>query len=129
MLFRSTCIYLASPVLSLRQDAQQAFAARLLAEHAPGGVILDTNAPPAVEMTVLRSTTADAWLLALVNYQLELPNVPGRELTVTVALPDAWRPTTARLVSTGADLPWCVRNGALSVTIPCLETLEMVEFR
>jgi hypothetical protein len=124
---KGKCVYLSSPVLSLQQDAQQAFGEWLFREYSPSAIVLDTNAPPCVEITVNRSTTANAYLIGLVNYQKELPNVPVRELTVTVQLPGGRTPSTCIRVSDGKRLDVKTRNGALVLEVPFLETLEMIE--
>ncbi|MBN2452081.1 MAG: alpha-L-fucosidase [Lentisphaeria bacterium] len=125
---KGSCVYLAPPLLSLQQDAQQSFAARLFAEFAPGTVVLGTNAPPAVEVTVLRSTTARSWFLGLMNYQRDLPNVPVHGLRVTVSLPEEGLPVAVRRISDGAPAEWHAEGTGLSVDLPVLRTLEMIEF-
>ena len=124
---KGTCVYLSSPVLSLQQDAQQTFGAWLFREYSPSGIVLDTNAPPCVEITVNRSTTANAYLIGFVNYQRELPNVPVRDITVTLRLPGVSTPTACTRVSDAMPMDVELRDGALVLEVPCLETLEMIE--
>ncbi len=71
-----------------------------------------------------RSTTANAYLIGLVNYQKELPNVPARDVSVTLSAGRA--PTAVRAVS-GGPLDWTCANGQLTLTISELETIEMIE--
>ena len=124
---KGTCVYLASPVLSLQQDAQQVFGEWLFREYCPAAIVLDTNAPPCVEVTVNRSTTQDAYLVGLVNYQKELPNVPVRDLTLTLRLPGVVTPRTCTRLSDGKRLDVKSKDGALMLEVPRLETLEMIE--
>jgi len=124
---KGKCLYLASPVLALQQDAQQVFGAWLFQEYAPSAIVLETNAPPCVEITVNRSTTGNAYLVGFVNYQKELPNVPVRDITVTLRLPGVVKPTACTRVSDGKRLEVKARNGTFVLNVPCLETLEMVE--
>jgi hypothetical protein len=118
------CVYLASPVLAIQQEAQQAFGAALLREYAAPGWIVDTNAPAAVELTQLRSTRGESRLLGLVNYQKELPNVPVFDLVVV--LNDADEPRSVRAVS-GGGVDWGYTPGRLEIRVPLLETVEMIE--
>jgi hypothetical protein len=120
------CIYLAPPLLALRQDAQQAFAARLLQEYAPPILLTNTDAPAAVEITLLRSSAAKAYLVCLVNYQGELPNVPVQAIQVELRL-EAGAPQACTCVSNGQALPFQFEAGLLRFTVPHLETIEMIE--
>ena len=122
---KGRCIYLAPPVLALQQAAQESFGAWLLQEYTPAPLVVRTNAPAAVEITLLRSTTASAWLVGLVNYQKELPNIPVQNLQVSLRLPQGVPATTC--TSNNTPLPFTFTDGILSFTLPLLETLEMVE--
>lgn len=124
---KGKCVYLSSPVLSLQQDAQQALGAWLFRQYAASSIVLETNAPPCVEITVNRSTTARAYLVGLVNYQKEQPNLPVHHVTATLRLPDGQVPKAARRVSDGKQLDLNLEDGAFSIDVPRLETLEMVE--
>jgi hypothetical protein len=110
----------------MQQDAQQSFGARLLEEYAPPALVTGTNAPAAVEMTVLRSTTAAAFLVGVVNYQKELPNIPVHDLWVDLRLPGR-APRACQRVADGKALPFRFEDGVLHVDVPELETIEMVE--
>ncbi len=124
---KGKCVYLSSPVLTLQQDAQQAFGTWLFREFAPSAFVLDTNAPPCVEITVNRSTTANAYLIGFVNYQKELPNVPVRDISVTLRLPEGAAPKACIRLSDGAAVTSQTAAGALVLNVPCLETLEIIE--
>ncbi len=123
---KGKCVYLSSPVLSLQQDAQQVFGTWLFREYAPSTVIAETNAPECVEITTLKSTVENAIIVGLVNYQKELPNVPVRDLAVTLRLNGA-KPVSAVRVSDGMKLNAASVDGTLRIDIPFLETIEMIE--
>ncbi|OGV71800.1 MAG: hypothetical protein A3K19_08525 [Lentisphaerae bacterium RIFOXYB12_FULL_65_16] len=124
---KGKCIYISSPVFSLQQDAQQTFGEWLFREYSPSAIVLDTNAPPCVEITVNRSTTKDAYLVGFVNYQRELPNVPVRDLTATLRLPGGKTPLVCTRVSDGKRLDVTTKDGAVALDVARLETLEMIE--
>ncbi|MBI4977091.1 MAG: alpha-L-fucosidase [Spirochaetes bacterium] len=123
---KGKCIYLASPMLSLKQDAQQEFGAWLFREHAPSDIVMKTNAPACVEITVNKSTVENSYLIGFVNYQSEQPNVPVHDISVTIKLPDGRKPKSCTRVSDGAKLPVTFDNGGITLTIPRLETIEMI---
>jgi len=68
-----------------------------------------------------------AALLGFVNYQKELPNVPVRDITVTLRLPGVSTPTACRRVSDGTPVEAKISAGALVLEVACLDTLEMIE--
>jgi hypothetical protein len=123
---KGRCIYLAPSLLTIQQDAQQSFGAWLLEQYAPQTLVTGTNAPVSVEITLLRSTTANAYLLGMVNYQKELPNIPACSVWAEVRLPGT-TPKACRRVADGQPLPFRFADGVLNIEIPELETIEMIE--
>lgn len=123
---KGRCIYLAPRLLLQQQEAQQAFGSWLLQQYAPPALVTVTNAPMCVEITVLRGTTADDYLVGLVNYQKELPNVPVTGVQITLNLPGK-TPSACVAASNGQALPFTFTEGALHFEVPRLETIELVE--
>jgi hypothetical protein len=117
------CLYLAAPLLAIQQDAQQEFGERLLRARLPLQV-LDSDAPPCVELTLLR-TNGGGLVLGLVNYQKELPNVPVSSLSVRLRWPGV-PPRRCRRVSDGQEQTCEWAGGVLTLRLHNLETLEMV---
>jgi hypothetical protein len=120
---RGKCVYLASPLLALQYESQQAFGETLLREYC-ATQILETNAPASVEVTLLRGVRRESRLIGLVNYQKELPNVPVRDLTLSLAF--TGEPREVRAVS-GGEVEWKYAAGRLSLKVPVLNVLEMIE--
>ena len=120
------CLYLASPVMAQQQDAQQSFTAWLLQTYAPPALVTNTDAPAAVEVTVLESATQKAVLACLVNYQKELPNIPVAGVSLELTL-EGLAPTACRRVSDGHAIPFTSSQGKIRFEVAGLETLEMVE--
>jgi hypothetical protein len=118
------CVYLASPVLAVQQEFQQAFAAGLLREYCSAGWVAETNAPAAVELTQLVSPHSGSRFLGLVNFQKEMPNVAALDVRVVLRMEN--EPRAVRAVS-GEPLGWRYQAGQLELRIPRLETVEMVE--
>jgi len=125
---KGRCIYLYSGLLASVAHAQQRFGELLFKQYAPSGVLLSCDAPPCVDVTVLADAAGNHLLLNLVNYQLEFPNVPVYHITATLALAAGRRVIACRRISTGAALPHTPVDGGVSITLPELETMEMIEF-
>jgi hypothetical protein len=124
---KGRCVYLSSPVLSLQQDAQQVFGTWLFKEYSPSSIVVGTNAPECVEITLLRSTTENAYIAGFVNYQKELPNVPVRDVHALIRLPGGVTPKSCASVSDGRKIDVKIEKGALRIEVPCLDTIEMIE--
>ncbi len=122
-------IYLYASLLAQPHDAQQSFGATLLRRYAPSGLLLESNAPAAVEITLLQSATEDCYLLCFVNYQGDLPNIPARDLRVTLRLPGGRIPRTGRRISDGQPAALRRVDGAAEVALAALDTMEVIELR
>jgi hypothetical protein len=123
-----TCIYLNSSLLVRQQESQQEFFESILRRFAPPSIIRATNAPKCVEITLLRSTTRKrSYLLCLVNYQDELPNVPVLDLEVTIALPCGGTPGACRSVNAERAVEYQKAADGFKFRIPRLEMAEMIE--
>ncbi|MFH0796263.1 MAG: alpha-L-fucosidase, partial [Candidatus Omnitrophota bacterium] len=124
---KGKCVYLYSSLLSLQQDAQQSFGERLFKEYGPSGIIVSTNAPACVEITLLKSSVKNVFLLCFVNYQQELPNVPIHNLEAVIKLPGNLKPGSCRTVSDGKEVEFKVENEETLLSLARLDTVEMVE--
>ena len=124
---QGTCVYLAQSILVKQLESQQAFAERVFREYASSSILLSCNAPPCVEVTLLRSTKKSSYLLCLVNYQDEPENVPVSNIAVSITLPGSAIATAC--TSVAANEPVAVERAdrRLSFRISRLETIEMIE--
>lgn len=86
----------------------------------------DLEAPGCVEGTLFHQPERRRWLLALVNFQKELPNIPITLLTARVRIPNA-NLRSVKVVPTGVDIPLSPIESGVEFEIPVLETLCMVE--
>jgi hypothetical protein len=124
---RGTCVYLYSSLLAKQQEAQQAFGESLLRRFAPSSIIAATNAPPCVEITLLRAAREPVYLLCFVNFQEEAPNVPVHEISVSVRLPCGGRPKACRSVATGRAVSFERRDEHVAISVPRVDMMEMIE--
>lgn len=124
---KGTCIYLYSSLLALQHTAQQLFGKQLLKKFISSSIIMDTNAPHCVEITLMKGMNKDSYLLSFVNYQPELPNIPIYKIRTTLKLPDNRKPKSCRTVSNGEKICCELAGSKLTFEIPCLDTFEMIE--
>ncbi len=96
--------------------------------------LIETDAPASAEVTVMQQDGRQ--IVHLVNYHaqrrspahveaLEAP-VPLHNVNLRLRRPG--KTGSVRLASTGAELPFTVRDGAVAVTVPRVGTSEIVVF-
>jgi hypothetical protein len=126
---KGKCVYLYSSILAIQQESQQSFGKAILKEYAPSDMFIDSNAPPCVEITFLKSTTANAFLLCFVNFQNESPNVPIHDIKITFRLPKDFEPNSFIQIGTSQKMRCVKQNNEYILELPKLETIEMIEIR
>jgi len=124
---KGRCVYLSSRVMALSQDAQRDFGSWLFSEFSPSSIVEETNAPACVEITLLKSSKSKAYLAGFVNFQLEMPNVPVKDLYALIRLPGGAKPKSCVRVSDGKSVGVKTEGGAIRLEIPSLETIELFE--
>jgi hypothetical protein len=125
---RGTCVYLNSSFLARQAEAQQAFFESILRRFAQSSIVLATNLPKCVEVTLLRSTIGKpTYLLCLVNYQDELPNIPINDIELTIALPGGDTPALCRSITSQKIVESQKACGGFKICIPRLDLAEMLE--
>ena len=123
------CVYLYSDLLGLKHDAQQSFGAHLFGQYAASDILVSTEAPSCVEITILRSAVGEGYLVCFVNYQDELPNIPVPRVSATVRLPDGFVPSTVRAVSDGSQVDCPMADGQVTIEATDLDVVEMFQLR
>lgn len=124
---KGKCVYLYSSLLAKQQFSQQTFGERIFKEHFPSRLLLSCDAPPCVEVTLLRSPRQAKWLVCLVNYQDEAPSVPVRDLSLTVSLPGSQKAISARSVLSNRPLGLDRKENEISFRVDKLDTIEVIE--
>ncbi len=84
----------------------------------------DATAPPCVELILFQQPERRRYLLSLINFQKELPNIPVEGITVTLRLPE--KVLRIKLLTVGRLIPFASRGGAVIFSAPRLETLTML---
>ncbi len=83
---------------------------------------MDTH--PAVEATLFHQPTRSRYLLSLINFQKDLPNIPIDNIRVTLRLPASLRRIT--LLLEGQTLSHHSAEEGVTFAIPRVTTLAMV---
>ncbi len=82
------------------------------------------DAPAAVEMTVFHQPERHRYLLSLVNFQQELPNIPVEGIAIRARLPGETIHRVTRIPGQ-ETIEHSLANGVVSFRAPRLETLSM----
>ena len=95
-----------------------------------GPFTVEADAPKAVEVTTFHQPDRRRYLIGLVNFQKELPNIPVSDIRVRLRL--GGRSTKGvYLLPEGKDWPYQVVENQIEFVVPTLETLHMfaVDYR
>jgi hypothetical protein len=114
-------IYCASPIETV-PALSETFVALLRALHGP--FTLEAEAPICVEATLFHQPERHRYVLALVNFQKDLPNVPVTDVRLRLRLPERVRRVT-RLPS-GSAVRHPSEDGVVTLTVSRVETLAML---
>ena len=122
---KGKCVYLAPATFGIPQDAQKCFGTWLLDQYISPGNIISTNVPPCVEITILKSSIKNVYLVCFVNYQRELPNIPVRDLTTRIKFPFRSQLASIWRVSDNTTVVIEKDDDEITLEVPYLDTLEM----
>jgi len=122
---KGKCIYLAQELLGYSHDDHTDYLKALLKDRINTAYKIETNAPPCVEVTVLKSTQSDKRILALVNRQDELPGIPIHGIEFSITLPGGRIKEVASC--NGSNVIVKKEDGKLSLQIPVLGDAEFFE--
>ena len=109
-------VYLYSALGAIDQASQREALEKIFARHLPQTVWLSRKISGVLEVTMQKSSREEALLFGLVNVQKEQPNLPIRDLTVELALPEGFLPVRLNRVSDGAAVDFRVCNGHIAWT-------------
>lgn len=121
---KGKCFWIYSNLLGIDQFSQQEFSRIFLKQHLPAFVTESENLPYSTEITLLKSKTEEAWLLTVINYQDELPNIPLLDIRITVRIPENRGIREIIQISDGKKISFRQRDDFLSLEIPYLENGE-----
>jgi hypothetical protein len=119
-------IYCAGVIESWEHDTQQAVLVNLVKLLAARPFWVDMEAPKSVEATLFLQEDRGRFVLNLINYQQELPNIPIHDLAVKVRV-DGRTPKAVSLLPDRTALSYKASGGHVELTLPVLQDFAMVE--
>lgn len=122
---KGTCVYFNASWLAMPHDNHREFGECILKRHLQSDFQITTDAPAAVEITLLRSEAADSLIVCFVNYQDSMPNIPIPRIRARIAVPFKVDAANAKPIS-GQITVAKEEQGALSIEVLGLETLAVI---
>ena len=114
---RGQCLWLAAPLLRIRQHSQQEYLKRLLAQFLPPFVESE-NLPSSAELTLLKAATDNQYVICIVNGQDELPPIPLHDVRLRLRLPCV--PSCIRDVASGKAIHFTQDGDSTTVALPLI---------
>lgn len=96
-----------------------------LASLLAGELRFEADAPSAVEMTVFHQPERHRYVVSLVNFQKDLPNIPVEGIEIRMR-PENEKIRRVTRLPDGAAVPFQQRRGVLAIRPPRLDTLAML---
>jgi hypothetical protein len=118
-------IYAAGSLESVTTDTHRAIFAGLIRRLAVRPFAFESDAPKSVELTLFRQPDQQRYILNLLNYQAELPNISVPDIGVRLWL-DGKRVSRVIRLPNEQPIPFEVREDCVSFTTPTVETFEMI---
>jgi hypothetical protein len=97
--------------------------AALLRDLCPAPTV-EAEAPASVELTLFHQSERGRYVLSLVNFQKELPNIPVEGIEVRLRLPQSLKKVV--LLPGGQQVPHQVEGEVARLVVPRLETLVVL---
>jgi hypothetical protein len=114
-------VYCASPIENI-DGLADTFAA--IVRSLAGPLRFEADAPAVVEMTVFHQPDRHRYLVSLVNFQKDLPNIPIEGITVRMR-PGGQKLGRVVRLPDGPEIPQNVSDGVVSFPAGRLETLAV----
>jgi hypothetical protein len=118
--------YCAGVIETWQHDTQQAVLVRLVRSLTARPLWVEMDAPKSVEATLFLQEDRDRFVLNVINYQQELPNIPIHDLTIRVRM-DGRTPRAVSLLPDRTALPFRTTDDAVDLELPLLEDFAMIE--
>jgi len=119
-------LYLAGVIESAEHDSQRRVLANLVRMVASKPFLVETNAPKSVEITVFQQEDKRRFVVNVLNYQQELPNIPIHGVKIGIRL-DGRKPKAVSLLPGRTALQHALVGDAVEVELPVLKDFAMLE--
>lgn len=123
---KGTAIYCAGVLESWQHDTQQAVLLGLVRSLLARPTWVRMEAPKSVEATLFHQEERDRFVLSVINYQQELPNIPVRDLLIRVRT-GGRRATAVSLLPDRSPLTHRASDDGVELELPVLVDFAMIE--
>lgn len=121
---KGICIYSAGAIEAMPHDAQGGIFAGLVRSLLTRPACFETDAPRPVEITLYEDPAQKRWLVCVLNFQKELPNLPVFDIKIKVNLPGNDFAEVLSLPGS-TPIPCDLSKGSVSFTVDRLDTFRM----
>ena len=118
-------MYSAGPLEIWEYSTQRDIVGRLLKMLASRPLFFETDAPKPVEITIFDQPDKKRMILHILNFQQELPNIPVRDIRVTVRM-NHKQPEQVVFLPDKTKLEFNVKNDILEIMVPELKIYSML---
>jgi hypothetical protein len=122
---QGTVIYSAGVIESWEHDSQRQVLFNLVRLLAQRPFVVRTEAPKSVEVTLFAQEERRRYVLNVLNYQQELPNIPVHGLKIAIRM-DGRRPKGAVMLPEGTSLGFRQQGDSVEIELPILQDFSMI---
>jgi hypothetical protein len=122
---RGKVIYAAGVLEMCEHDTQRQVLVNLVKLLASRPFAFQTDSPKAVEITLFHQPERNRWIVNLLNYQQELPNIPVNEAHARIFV-GTKKPKTLSVLPDGEKVDFAFRDGYVEFAVPRLVDYMML---
>lgn len=122
---KGTVIYSAGVLEIMKEDEHRSIFVNLIKLISKKPFFFEVDAPKSVEVTLFNQEGKGRYLINLLNYQPELPNIPVIDIKMKIRL-DGKSPQRLMLLPEEKELDFKIRDDYIEFIIPRLETFLML---
>ncbi len=118
-------IYVAGDLEAMEYEPHRQIFTNLIKSLSPKPFLFEAEAPKSVEVSIFHQKENERYLINVVNFQNELPNIPVEGIVLRVRL-DGKRPERLISLPENKEIPYEIKGDCLELTVPKLETFLMM---
>jgi len=122
---KGKALYVATDLESVEQDAHRLIFTNLIKMLSSKPFSFEADAPESVEITLFHQEDKNRYLINLLNFQAELPNIPIEGMKIRIRL-DKKEPKRLMKLPGERELAYEVKGGYVHFVVPNLETFLML---
>lgn len=122
---KGRCLYAAGDLETMKEDEQREVMKNLIRFLLPKPSRLLTNAPKPVEITLFHDHDHQRFIVNVLNFQSEMPNLPVMDLCIDLYM-EGREPLQVLLVPDRVPMAFEYDNERVSIQVPRLDTFLMI---